>query len=322
MAILVADNFMAVDGTAWNAANWTNGRNPGAGGGATIQSNYGQLATGTTGGYAGNDRVSRRANVANPTDIDMTFSFYFDATEVYPAAYVRTNSVVDTASGYYLAINKGTWAVGYMVAYSSTDIFNGSYSYTQGTLYKARFWVVGGDIKAKLWPAASAEPGAWDYEGSDTTYTAAGAVGFTAGGGNAAASSYFYIDDVTINDSGNQLPTVSVGADASVEVGVAFVRSATANDADGTITNYAWTVQSRPAGSVASLTGAATANMGFTPDVTGIYMLRCTVTDDASATAYDELTLTATPARGFKKIRVAGAWQVAGVYHRDTGVWQ
>lgn len=201
MTILVNDTFTGTNGSAWSGSNWALGRNPSAGGGATIQSNQGRLATGTNGSYSGNDRVARRANITNPQNVDMIFSFSFDATEIYPAAMIRADSVLDTQTGYYLSIDKGTWEVGYIISFSGTSLSpTMNYSYTQGTLYRARFRVLGTSIKAKLWLASTNEPQAWDWEGTDSNISSAGAVGFTAGGGAAAASSFFYLDDVTIHN--------------------------------------------------------------------------------------------------------------------------
>jgi hypothetical protein len=323
MAVLLSETFTGTNGAVWNASNWVLGVNPTQAGGATIQSNTGRLAGGTLGSYNGNDRISRRANIASVSNVDMRFSVKFDATESYPRVYVRSSNSVDTGTGYNIVINKGTWGVSRSVSYSTTDISPAiPYTYTQDTFYRVRFYVVGSTIKAKLWLASSSEPLAWSWEGTDSTITAAGAVGFTTNSGAAASSGLSYFDDIVISDGVvNSAPTVDVGADTSIKKGATFTRTATASDSDGTISVYAWTIQSRPAGSVATSSGNATSTITFIPDKIGTYVIRCTVTDDFNASTYDELTLTLYGQGRRKNLRVSGAWQTKVVRVRQGGAW-
>jgi len=321
MAVLLTETFTGTDGAVWNASNWVLGRNASVGGSATIQGNAGRIASGTQGSYNGNDRVSRRANIANVANVDVYASIRFDATESYPRIYIRANSTIDSGTGYSMVIDKGAWTIAQSVSYSGADISPSiPFTYTQGVFYRARFYALGSSIKAKLWLASGSEPAAWGWEGTDTTITAAGAVGLTSNSGAAASTVFF--DDVLVQDAiANVPPTVNVGADAQIKKGSTFSRTATASDSDGTISTYAWTVQSRPAGSVTTPTGASTSTVSFIPDKVGNYTLRCTVTDNAGATAFDELILTAYGQGRRKKLRVSGVWQTKVVRIRQGGVW-
>ena len=58
---------------------------------------------------------------------------------------------------------------------------------------------------------------------------------------------------------------------------------------------YAWTVESKPAGSAATFSDATSATSAFTPDVAGTYALRLTVTDATATTATALATLTVAP---------------------------
>jgi len=99
--------------------------------------------------------------------------------------------------------------------------------------------------------------------------------------------------DTTIGSAGssNIPPTVDVGSDQTLtfpdnDVSV----TATAADADGTIASYYWEKISGP------FSYAITDNDGASTDITGmetgVYVFRCTVTDDDGATSYDEITIT------------------------------
>src|SRR5690606_31846744 len=63
----------------------------------------------------------------------------------------------------------------------------------------------------------------------------------------------------------------------------------TGNDTDGSIASYSWTKQSGPA---ASLSNANTASLTAANLVAGTYVFRLTVTDNAGATGFDEVTVT------------------------------
>lgn len=203
-APLLTEMFTGTDGTAWSSSNWALGTNPsaGTGGGATIQGNQGRLTTSNIGGYAGSAKIGRKANLATQADVNITFSFTYDATECLGACWIRADSTISQAAGYAVVVGPGTWQVSKVVAAVQTGLSSvTSFAYSTGTQYSARFYVVGTAVKFRIWVAASAEPSTWNYQTTDSTITAAGYTGFSLSGGNAASSSNFFLDNVTIESS-------------------------------------------------------------------------------------------------------------------------
>jgi PKD domain len=94
---------------------------------------------------------------------------------------------------------------------------------------------------------------------------------------------------------------VSTDGSASVQtsLGATVALDASGSSAgSGTIASTAWTVTARPAGSTATVSGAAAALARFTPDAVGSYTIEMQVTDTAGGSAKTTVTLTvgATPA--------------------------
>ncbi len=121
---------------------------------------------------------------------------------------------------------------------------------------------------------------------------------------NAGATAF---DDVTINVSraANIPPVANAGPDKNVQLPA---NSATLNgsgtDTDGTIVSYSWTKISGPNGSALSAPNSATTNVtGLTA---GQFVYRLTVTDNAGATAYDEVTITVSSAANIPPLANAG----------------
>nr|WP_304494619.1 tandem-95 repeat protein [Chryseolinea lacunae] len=96
-------------------------------------------------------------------------------------------------------------------------------------------------------------------------------------------------DEVTVQVlQANQNPVPNAGKDLSITLPTnTVVISGSATD-DGSITTYAWT---KTSGGAATLTNAATATLTASGLVAGTYVFRLTVTDNNSASAYDEVTV-------------------------------
>lgn len=202
---LLTESFTGADAAVWNTGNWVSALNPsaGSGGGATILTNTGKLTSSNVGGYAGTSRISRTANITNPVDVNLSFSFKFDSTEANPQMWARANSTLNGSSGYLMSFTKGKWYLSKAVAFVGTDFNAGgtNYGFAEGIWYSARFYVVGTAIKGKVWLATDAEPPTWGYQATDSTYTTANYVGFSNICGNAAAATSIFLDNVTIEAS-------------------------------------------------------------------------------------------------------------------------
>ena len=87
--------------------------------------------------------------------------------------------------------------------------------------------------------------------------------------------------------------SVEAGMEESVITGKGAALKGSATSPAGTITSYAWSVASGPAGTTAGVTNSASASATFTPDVAGMYVLRLTATDSAGNSASDTVKINA-----------------------------
>ena len=93
----------------------------------------------------------------------------------------------------------------------------------------------------------------------------------------------------------NLIPTVSLGSDKTIQLPTnSIVLTAAAVDSDGTIVNYSWSQVSGP--SAATLISANTSTKMFSNLIQGNYTFRVTVTDNAGATALDDIIVVVQPA--------------------------
>lgn len=89
---------------------------------------------------------------------------------------------------------------------------------------------------------------------------------------------------------GNASPTANAGTDQTITLPTSSVTlTGSGNDSDGSISAYAWTKISGTGGTIVSPTSATTSVTGLTA---GTYVFRLTVTDNASATGTDDITVT------------------------------
>lgn len=182
-----------------------------------------------------------------------------------------------------------------------------------------------GTVKAAMYPVDSTTP-------IDPVFISTTANQNTAGYsvvqfGKANAGNYattFWLDDVAVNTTAsdflgpwtsNNAPSVTAGADITVNVNSTANLSVTATDSDGSIAAYAWTFDSIPSGaSTPTLTGGTTASATFTPIVGGTYVARITVTDNSGATNFDTMTVSV-PAATIRPAAVSsnpGGWTNVG----------
>ncbi len=100
---------------------------------------------------------------------------------------------------------------------------------------------------------------------------------------------------VIVNPAPNQAPTVNAGSDISVTLptNTAYL-TGTATDADGTISSYAWTKVSGPAGG--NITSPSTSATTITSLLAGVYYYQLTVVDNAGGIGRDSVKITVNPA--------------------------
>ncbi|MBL7740632.1 MAG: hypothetical protein JNK14_15550 [Chitinophagaceae bacterium] len=95
----------------------------------------------------------------------------------------------------------------------------------------------------------------------------------------------------------NNTPVADAGADQVITLPVNQVSLAgSGTDNDGSISSYAWTKVSGPAGE--TIAGPSSANTTVTGLVAGIYIFKLTVTDNKGATGSDDTRVTVNPAPG------------------------
>jgi hypothetical protein len=93
----------------------------------------------------------------------------------------------------------------------------------------------------------------------------------------------------------NTAPVADAGPNQSVETDdVVTLDGSGSFDANGDPLTYAWTLTSKPAESVAALTGATTVSPTFTADLAGNYVVSLVVNDGTANSAPDTVTITAT----------------------------
>lgn len=116
-------------------------------------------------------------------------------------------------------------------------------------------------------------------------------------------------DNVTITvTSVNQPPVVVASNDVTITLPVSTTTlTATATDPDGTIANHVWTNTAGP--SSPTLTGITTPTLDVSNLIAGTYTFRITVTDNESATAFDEVTVVVQTATNITPTSLAGVDQ-------------
>ena len=202
----VSQTFTAANGTA--PANLILGRNPTVGGGCTVQSNRVDFATGSTGSYSPNDRVSRRVSVDGITalsvaDVDVSFTLNIGSGESFPELILRgTQAVWDGQTGYGVQLNSGVFRLFRALNYSYATLASTSFIYGTGVDVTVRFRTSGPTLQ--VWIGTTS--GAPTFQVTDTAIPNAGFVIFNVAGGAAASSSHVFIDNLVVTDGVTTAP--------------------------------------------------------------------------------------------------------------------
>jgi endoglucanase len=94
----------------------------------------------------------------------------------------------------------------------------------------------------------------------------------------------------SVTTPSNQLPTVNAGTDKTITLPTtSVILTGSATDADGSISKYSWTKVAGPSSFAFSST--TTASTTVSTLVAGTYTFRLTVTDNAGATAYNDVNV-------------------------------
>jgi hypothetical protein len=145
----------------------------------------------------------------------------------------------------------------------------------------------------------------WSRVSGPTTFTFTSAGSTATGLNNLVQGTYVFrltvTDDdgtadtdnitVTVNAAPNQAPIANAGNDIVLTLPInSTTLTGSGTDADGTITNYAWSRVSGPTTFTFGSANAATTTLSNL--VQGTYVFRLTVTDNRGATAPDNVTVT------------------------------
>lgn len=114
-------------------------------------------------------------------------------------------------------------------------------------------------------------------------------------------------DPITVTTTtANVPPTANAGSDKSITLPTnSITLTGSGNDADGSITSYAWSQVNGP--STASFSSTTAASTTVSELVQGSYTFRLTVKDNAAASASDDVVVVVTPAANVAPTANAGA---------------
>lgn len=209
MTTLATETWTGTDGAAW-PAQWTTGVVNAAT--ATIVSNAGQLTYGTGASFAAGAKAYLSGLTA-ATNLDVTFDVKFaNLNEQYLWVALRCPDAsigATPTNAYYINIFPGNGAasieVDKNVAATATTIGAAATvnagQFTAGVYRTVRFQAVGNTLQVKVWNTGSAEPGTWNWTGTDTSFTAAtGKVWLGTFAGSAANAGNATIDNLIVTD--------------------------------------------------------------------------------------------------------------------------
>jgi len=220
MVTLASETWTGTTGAAW-PSQWTSSV-AGTAAANTIQSNRGQLLSSSSATYA-SDTVAYLTSLLS-ANFDITVDVIFPTVnEQYVSIMGRSTSVpVASAVGgtapsqnaYFANVfpHNGTATVSvskYLAGAETSlsgDLQGGSWS--ANVAKTIRFQGIGTALKIKVWATGSAEPSTWLWQGTDSSITAAGRIGFAHVNGWQITSRAVQFDNLVITDGATQVVTV------------------------------------------------------------------------------------------------------------------
>lgn len=218
MAVLLSEAWTGANDAPWNSTRWTGNRTlTGSNGGSVIFGNAGDQ-------YVNSGLQTISANGLTVTDFDLTVSYQFltTASTIRSAeiAYrVGNNATSGTPFNYYLMSvhHDGIYLEKVASGPTYTEIASVSRSFSDTNVRWIRILVEGASHKIKVWADGDDEPGTWDIESTDATYSS-GALNLQTFFNNAANDVLW--DDLTVSDppsgatTGTGAPTLARHAGA------------------------------------------------------------------------------------------------------------
>jgi hypothetical protein len=96
------------------------------------------------------------------------------------SAFVRgAGASAATSTFYFVGFRESSFRVMRMDSGTSVTVGSLAGTYSSEVWYAIRFRINGSSLKARIWVAGDAEPGTWDIDSTDSTYSAAGWNGAT-----------------------------------------------------------------------------------------------------------------------------------------------
>lgn len=212
MAVLATETWTGTTGAAWPAQWTTEIVAPGV---VNIDTNRGRLSSTNATTYARGDRATLNS-VAARRDWDVTVDVTFPViAEMYAAISLRASPASlggasfepDSAYGVVIYPGNGVNSMGFM-EWTGGNAFNLSVpadlpagQWVANVAKRVRVYAVGDSMKTKVWDPAGAEPAAWLWEGTDTSYSAnLGVLSMQIGNGNTATARTVYLDNMVVTD--------------------------------------------------------------------------------------------------------------------------
>jgi hypothetical protein len=99
-------------------------------------------------------------------------------------------------------------------------------------------------------------------------------------------------NDSSTDAGSNASPVAAAGADQTATVGDALVLDGSlSSDPDNDALSYVWTISEKPSGSVAAIANGTSSSASFSPDMSGQYTIRLTVSDGEKSATDDIIIL-------------------------------